>query len=103
MLTLKEISKLMENTEDALEHINDVVEFSSRIDDVATNIFKNRDKEYGQNMLAMAQALALSVMLSRGTISVEDVMAFIGSRMFREYTLIVIKMVVGLSAMEELR
>lgn len=102
-LTLDEVSALLKNTEDAFAHMDEILEFSQQVDDAATEIFKAKDTEYSRSLLAMVQALSITVLTTRGDISISQALQIIDNDLFTKYTVIVMKMTVGLSAMEELR
>lgn len=80
---------------------NQLSEFAILVDNVATNILKDKPDEYMVSMLSLVQSMALMCLMDDNPMLAVAVMKNIES--FNEYATYVLKFVVGLSAMEELR
>lgn len=105
-LTLSQLLELLRDNNDLesiMNHSDEILSYSQRVDEVATDIFNRQDKEFSTGMVSLAQSMAISVMVSRGNLNFLEMMKFIHDKNLNEYAVILIKMAVGMSAMEELR
>lgn len=101
-LTLSQVMELLKDTS-AMEHSDEIMSYAGRVDEVATDIFNRQDNEFSKGLISLAQSLAISVMYSRGDLSPLDMIRLVSDDKIYEYSLLIVKMVVGISAMEELR
>lgn len=105
-MTLSQVLELLENIngqEGLVEHQDEIFEYSAQVDKVATDVFSRQTMNYAKGLLALVQSLAISIMVSRGEISTLKLIQMMNDDTLDTYTVLVIKMVVGISAMEELR
>lgn len=105
-LTLSQIIALIKDGNDLnhlFEHSDEIMDYANRVDEVATDIFNRQDKEFSKGLISLAESLAVSVMLSNGSLGVMESFSLMSDKRITEYSIILIKMAVGISAMEELR
>lgn len=105
-LTFQEVSKLLQecfNSPDKMqEHSDSILEFIREIDLVGTEILKAKSPEYLSELIALIQSCSASMMLSKGYSS-STIMSLSNDPLISMYTTLIIKLTIGLSAMEELR
>ena len=101
--TLQEAMQYVEKIKDNPELLdNDELSiFASTVDNVATDLLKDRDGEYLSSMLSLVQSMAVVCLIQENPLLALRVMSNIGD--FNEYALFVMKFVIGLAAMEEIR
>lgn len=101
--TLQEAMQYMEQIKDNPELLegDELSGFAIMVDNVATDLLKDRDKEYMSSMLSLVQSMAVVCLLSENPLLALKVMSNIKD--FNEYALFVTKFVIGLAAMEEIR
>lgn len=101
--TLQEAMDYVEKIKDDPELLagNELSIFVAMVDNVATDILKDRDEDYLGSMLSLVQSMAVACLLSENRLLALKVMSNIGD--FNEYAVYVMKFVIGLAAMEEIR
>lgn len=104
-LTLSQVLELLDGRDfaDAMLHADEVMSYAERVDDVATDILNRQSLEFSKGMIGLAQSMAISIMIFRGDLKPSEQIRLIQDESFLEYSILLVKMVVGISAMEELR
>lgn len=106
-LTLSQILEILQDSGSSLdatmENGNEIHEYAMRVDKVATDIFNRQSRDFSKGMISLVQSIAISIMVERGDLSVLEMFKFASDDKLLEYATILVKMTVGISAMEELR
>jgi len=102
-MTLQEAITIMSSEdEEAAVNNPELWEFVQQIDQTATDILKDKGKDYLAGMLSIIEAISVSLLMSQGMSPMNAIM-IVKNDDITKYALLIMKMTVGLCAMEELR
>lgn len=104
-LTMMDVARLLDlnvNGELSGQEMSDILEYERLIDEVATNVFKSKDKEYVVYLSSLIQSIALQDMLDEG-MDAEIIFALAKNPGLAMLMAHVIKTTLGISILEELR
>lgn len=103
--TLQDAINLIESFKGDFTKISQAEEFwkfANRIDMATVSIMKGRSDEYVIGMLSLVQALSATILILQGRDPVKC-LELVDSELIGDYSALIMKLVIGLSAMEELR